>query len=193
MPEEQPGQLGALPHGATAGAHPHRPPEVEVEAEVGQIRLVRPDRGASAARPDRGANLTVLIIEVSGGHVQGLLCGDDVALATETDAVLEPRQSGCPRRLLVHGDVSAAILKTRLSQVLGATTPEIAERIALRGRGRDFDSRDLGRGSPIINHDDPRWEWKLEQHKRMRAVRARASELGWTLETMGAGNSDPVA
>jgi len=182
MPEEQPGRLGKLPQGAPTTAYTHRGPKAE--AEVGQIRL---------ARPDSGPSVTVLIIEVHAGYVQGLLCGDDYPLATETDAVLEPRQSGCLGRVLVHGDVSAAILKTRLAEVLGATTPELVERIVLRGLGRDFDSADLGRGTPILADDDPRWEWKLEQLRRVRGVRARASELGWTLHTLGAGNSDPAA
>ncbi len=190
MTEDQPGRLVAFPFSASGPARPHRPPKPEAKpgtgaetgAEVGQIRL---------ARPDSGPSLTVLIIEVHNGHVQGLLCGDEVALATETDAVLEPRQSGFPRRLLVHGDVSAAIMKTRLSRVLGATAPELAERIALRGRGRDFDSSDLGRGSPMRGEDDPRWEWKLAQLKRMRAVRARASELGFSLHELG--DRDPAA
>lgn len=182
MPEEQPGPLVQLPVSEAADALAGQ--AADVEAEVGQIRL---------ARPDRGPSVTVLIVEVQDGYVQGLLCGDDYALATETDAVLEPRQSGCPHRLLVHGDVSAAIMKARLSEVLGATPPELAQRIVLRGRGRDFDSRDLGRGTPIVDKDDPRWEWKLEQLKRVRGVRARAGELGWTLHKLGPGDRDPAA
>lgn len=186
--EQQPGRLVSVPQGGPASAQQRRSPETEtegeVEAEVGQIWLVRTDSGPS---------LTALIIEVHDVYVRGLLCGEEWDLATETDAVLQPRQSGAPRRLLVHGDVSAAILKPRLAQWVGAVDPELADRIAMRGRGRDFDSRDLGRGSAIIDDNDPRWEWKLEQHKRMRAVRARASELGWSLHRLGQGDRDPGA
>ena len=172
MPEEERGPLVQLPRSARVDPVP------EGDARVGQIRL---------ALPDRGSAVTVLIIEVDDGSVRGLLCGEDWPLATETDAVLEPWQSGCPGRLLVHGDVSAAILNRRLSRVLGAITPEIVERIVLRGLHRDFDTHDLGRGRPILDRDDPRWEWKLEQLTRVRGVRARASEVGFTLHESGRG------
>jgi hypothetical protein len=179
MPEQQPGRLIEFPMGVSVGERVERAPDID--PEVGQIRL---------AVPDRGRSVPVLITEVHEGYVQGLLCGEDHALATETDAVLEPRQSGCPRPLLVHGDVSAAILKARLSHVLGATTPELVERIVLRGRGRDFGSRDLGRGAPVLERDDPRWDRKLEQLKRVRGVRARASELGISLHRLRPTEAD---
>jgi len=31
----------------------------------------------------------------------------------------------------------------------------------------------------------PRWEWKLKQHRKLRPVRARASELGWEIYKLG--------
>jgi hypothetical protein len=61
---------------------------------------------------------------------------------------------------------------------VGRIEVDMAERIALRGRGLDFASTDLGRGTAIAGEFDPRWEWKLEQHRRLRKLRARASELG---------------
>jgi hypothetical protein len=190
MAEEQPGRLGQAPPAGADAEHSPEPepepepefeaePELKADVEVGQIWLVRPDDDPS---------VTVLIIEVHDGYVQGLLCGEECDLATETDAVLEARQSGCLGRLLVHGDLSAPILKTRLGEPIGATAAELAERIATRGRGRDFGSRDLGRGSPIVSDDDARWEWKQRELGRLRGVRARASELGWTLHKLGEGN-----
>src|SRR5579863_1454035 len=89
MPEEQPGRLIEFPVSVSAGERVER--GRDIDREVGQIRL---------AVPDRGPSVPVLITEVHEGYVQGLLCGEDHALATETDAVLEPRQSGCPRALL---------------------------------------------------------------------------------------------
>lgn len=80
---------------------------------VGQIWL---------ARVDRGPDLYVLVIEVHQGHIQALLCGDECHRATNTDPVLEPRVSGCPRRLLVHGDLAGAILDDRLTQLSVTTT-----------------------------------------------------------------------
>lgn len=127
----------------------------------------------------------VLIIEVHPGHVQVLLCGDECHLATETDAVLERSTTGCLRRLLVHGDVSAAVLKPRLSQRMGRIEPHLVERIALRGRGLDFNSNDLGRGTAIVTESDPRWDWKLDRHRALRGLRARASELGWEIYKLG--------
>ena len=32
---------------------------------------------------------------------------------------------------------------------------------------------------------DPRWRWKLEKHRQIRHVRARASELGWEIYKLG--------
>lgn len=55
----------------------------------------------------------------------------------------------------------------------------------LRGRGLDFTSTDLGRGTAIAGDSDPRWDWKLEQHRQLRQVRARASELGWEIYKLG--------
>jgi hypothetical protein len=54
----------------------------------------------------------------------------------------------------------------------------------LRGRGLDFNSTDLGRGRAIADESDPRWEWKLERHRQMRPLRARASELGWEIHRL---------
>src|ERR1700733_6930542 len=125
---------------------------------VGEIWLVRHDQG-----PD----VSVLIIGVHDRHVQVLLCGDEVCSATETDAVLGPSVTGLPGRLLIHGDVSAPILKGRLSEAVGEIALEVVARIVLRGRGLDFNSSDLGRGRAILSEDDPRWDWKLEKHKEL--------------------------
>jgi hypothetical protein len=142
---------------------------------VGEIWLAR----------DRGPHLYVLVIEIHDGHVQALLCGDECDLATETDSVLEPRATGCPRRLLVHGDLAGAILTTRLEQLMGSVSHELVQRILLRGRGLDFHSTDLGRGRPILDDSDPRWDWKLEKLKQLRRVRASAAELGWRMYKLG--------
>jgi hypothetical protein len=143
---------------------------------VGQIWLTRADRA-----PD----LYVLVIEVHQGHVQALLCSDECHLATDTDSVLEPRASGCPRRLLVHGDLAGSILNDRLRQLMGAVAPELVQRIVLRGRGLDFHSADLGRGRPISDDSDARWDWKLEKLRQLRRVRASARELGWEMYKLG--------
>ena len=137
------------------------------------------------ARPDRGADLVVLVVAVRDGQVEVLLCGHECDWATETDSVLEPTATGYLSRLLVHGDVSGQVLTTRLHATIGRVPPELAERIALRGRGLDFGSTDLGRGRAILDESDPRWEWKLESFRRMRGIRARAGELGWSLYTLG--------
>jgi hypothetical protein len=137
------------------------------------------------ARADSGSDVFVLIIEVRDGHVQGLLCDEACRFATETDALLEPSTTGFLRRLLVHGDVSAAILNRRLSAPIGRIEPHLVERITLRGQGLDFNSGDLGRGTAIPGESDPRWEAKLERHRQIRAVRARASELGLEIYKLG--------
>jgi len=49
----------------------------------------------------------------------------------------------------------------------------------------DFNSADLGRGRALLSEADPRWEWKLAQHKQMRGIRARAGELGWSTYKLG--------
>jgi hypothetical protein len=51
-------------------------------------------------------------------------------------------------------------------------------RIVLRGRGVDFYSHDLGRGTPIVSESDPRWDAKLERVRQLRTVKARAADLG---------------
>jgi hypothetical protein len=137
------------------------------------------------ARPERGADMLVLVSEVHEDHVQAMLCGEEYALATDADAVLDPPTTGLPRRLLIHGDVSGSILKRRLSRSVGQIEPHLVERIALRGRGFDFNSSDLGRGGTILDETDPRWSWKLDKHKQLRRVRARASELGWEIYKLG--------
>lgn len=130
------------------------------------------------ARPDEGADVLVLITEVSDDHVQVLLCTDDDGIATETDAVLAPRITGRPHRLLIHGDVAGSILRARLAGSSGQIDPEIVRRIVLRGCGMDFNSRDLGRGAPILDESDPRWDAKMKRVSELRTVKARASELG---------------
>jgi hypothetical protein len=127
----------------------------------------------------------VLVSEVHGDHVQAMLCGTEYDWATDTDAVVDPRTTGLPHRLLVHGDVSGSILTRRLRRSIGRIEPHLVERIALRGRGLDFNSSDLGRGRAIVNESDPRWEWKLQRHRQLRRVRARASELGWEIYKLG--------
>ena len=171
MPERQRGRLALVRDGASRDSDgPGRQPE------VGQIRV---------AHPDRGAEMHVLIVEVHEQHVQAMLCGPECEWATETDTVLAPISTGLPHRLLIHGDVSGSILKRRLGPAAGQIEPQVVERISLRGRGLDFTSTDLGRGTAIIEESDPRWEWKLDQHRRMRQVRARAGELGWEIYRLG--------
>lgn len=143
---------------------------------VGQLYL---------ARPDRGPDLLVLVIEVHEDYVQALVCSHEHHLATESDCVLEPWVTGYPRLLLVHGDVCGRIVKRRLAQPTGRVNPELVERIALRGRGLDFSSSDMGRGRAIQGESDPRWECKRDKFRRLRTVQARASELGWEICKFG--------
>jgi hypothetical protein len=163
--------------------------------QSGRLTLVRDDepgpRSAPqvgqiwTACPDRGAELLVLVAEVHAEHVQAMLCGAERDWATDTDAVLDRRATGLPQRVLVHGDVSGSILTRRLRRSIAQIDPHLVERIALRGRGLDFNSSDLGRGTAIVDESDPRWDWKLERHRQLRQVRARASELGWEVYKLG--------
>jgi hypothetical protein len=114
-----------------------------------------------------------------------MLCGEECEWATDTDAVLEPRTTGLPLPILVHGDVSGSILNRRLGRSMGQIEPNLVERIALRGRGLDFNYTDLGRGRAITDDSDPRWDWNLEKHRQLRQLRARASELGWEIRKLG--------
>lgn len=170
------------------------------EKRLGRLTLVRDDTSGPVdddaqpdpavgeiwlARSDRGTETPVLVIEVHGGHVQALLCGEECEWATETDAVLDSATTGFARRLLIHGDVSGSILTHRLQRSIGQIEPDLVQRIALRGRGRDFTSSDLGRGSAILSDMDPRWDWKLGKHRQLRQIRARASELGWEIYRLG--------
>ncbi len=117
--------------------------------------------------------------------MQALLCGEECEWATDADSVLDPSTTGVARTLLIHGDVSGSILTHRLQRPIGQIEPDLVQRIALRGRGRDFTSSDLGRGSAIVSDVDPRWDWKLDKHRQLRQVRARASELGWEIYRLG--------
>jgi hypothetical protein len=169
------------------------------EQQPGRLSLVRDD-GSAATRgagrdpavgeiwiacPDRGADMLVLVSEVHDEHVQAMLCGQECAMATDADAVLDPPITGMPRPLLVHGDVSGSILKRRLSRPVGQVEPHLVERIVLRGRGFDFNGTDLGRGTAMLDETDPRWAWKLQKHGQLRRLRARASELGWEIYKLG--------
>ncbi len=146
----------------------------------------RPNPGEIwTARPDRGSDMLVLVSEVHGEHVQAMLCGEECEWATDTDAVLDPRSTGSPQRLLVHGDESGSILTRRLQRSVGQIDAHLVQQIALRGRGLDFNSSDLGRGTAIASEADPRWDWKLERHRQLRKVRAPASDLGWEIYTLG--------
>jgi len=147
------------------------------EVAVGQIWI---------AEPDDGPGMLVLVTEIADDHVQALLCtqGDD-EMATETDAVLGRLTTGCPGRLLVHGDVAGSIMRTRLTGSPGRVDPALVRRIVVRGRGLDFNSRDLGRGRPIASEADPRWEAKTQRIEQFRAVKARAADLGLKIRTIG--------
>jgi hypothetical protein len=85
----------------------------------------------------------------------------------------------------VHGDVAGRILTRRFESAGGRIDPELVERIASRGGGLDFGATDLGGGRALAGESDPRWEWKLEKHRQLRSVQARASELGWELPRRG--------
>lgn len=166
-----------------------------VPAPVAPDELMAPDPNVGeiwVARPDEGPDVIVLITEVSDDHVQALLCTDDDGLATETDAVLGPLMTGLGHRLLVHGDVAGSILRTRLTGSTGRIEPEIARRIVLRGRGLDFNSRDLGRGSPMLDESDPRWDPKMERVKELKGVKARASDLGLKISALSGGAAPRV-
>ncbi len=169
MREQRPGWIADVPERTLRAVESPDP-------EVGQIR---------PARPDQGPDLLVLLIAVHDDHVEAMLCSDEPELATEGDSVLEPSATGHPRRLLVHGDAIGRILNRRLGESTGRVRPHIVECVALRGRGLDFNSTDLGRGRAILGESDPRWEWKLDKLRQFRTVRARASELGWEIYTLG--------
>jgi hypothetical protein len=172
MAELTPGRLVLVGARTAPEAEEPRP-----DPDVGQIRTVG---------RERGDDLRVLIVEVHDDHVQAMLCGEECDWATDTDAVLEPRTTGLPRPILIHGDVSGSILTRRLGRSMGQPLgSNLVERIALRGRGLDFTSTDLGRGTAIAGESDPRWERKLEKHRQMRPLRARASELGWEIYKLG--------
>ena len=170
MTEQQPGRLALVRDDGSAAEGSRREPQ------VGQIWI---------ARPERGAELEVLVTEVHDQYVQAMLCGAECEWATDTDAVLEPESTGLRRRILIHGDVSGSILNHRLTRAVGQIAPHLVERISLRGRGFDFNSSDLGRGAAILDESDPRWGWKLDKHKQLRRLRARASELGWEIYKLG--------
>ena len=139
------------------------------EPAIGQIWI---------AQPDDGRGLLVLITDVNEGNVRVLVCSDDGDEPADTDAVLERHLTGCPYRLLVHGDLACSILTPRLSHCSGRIDRELVPRIVRRGRGMDDNSRDLGRGTPIVSESDPRAEAKARKLEQVRTVQARASELG---------------
>jgi hypothetical protein len=151
------------------------------EVETGQIWI---------AAPDEGPGVLVLITDVSQDHVLVLLCSNEGDRATETDAELAPRLTGCPYHLLVHGDLAGSIMRTRLVGSPGRIDPALVPRIVVRGLGMDFNSRDLGRGTPIVTESDPRWETKAKRLKQLRTVKARASELGLKISTLS-NSRDP--
>jgi hypothetical protein len=66
----------------------------------------------------------------------------------------------------------------------------LVRRIVLRGFGFDFQSRDLGRGTPIVSESDPRWAWKQDKLRQLRTVQARAADLGWQLYKLGEETGD---
>jgi hypothetical protein len=141
-----------------APAVPARPPA------IGQIWI---------AQPDEGPGLLVLVTDVNDDNVRALVCSDDGDVAADTDSVLERHLTGCPYRLLVHGDLACSILTTRLSYCSGRIDRELVPRIVRRGRGMDYDSRDLGRGTPIVSESDPRVAAKTQKLKLLRTVQAR--------------------
>jgi len=67
---------------------------------------------------------------------------------------------------------------------LGQIDPALVQRIVVRGCGVDFNSRDLGRGTPIVSESDPRWDTKTRRLKELRTVKARASELGLKISSL---------
>jgi hypothetical protein len=158
-------------------------------SELTAMQLTRPELAAGQiwiARPDDGEDLLVLVTEVHDDHVQALLCSHDDQFATESDVVLDPPATGYPARLLIHGDLAARIMKSRLQGSPGRVHRALVRRIVLRGHGFDFHSRDLGRGAPLLSDADPRWRWKEERLRELRSVQARAADLGWKIHKFGA-------
>jgi hypothetical protein len=79
------------------------------EVDVGQIWI--------AAR-DEGPGVIVLITDVSDDHVRVLMCSNERDFATETDAELAPRLTGChlsPARARSSGRVDHANPAGRVS------------------------------------------------------------------------------
>jgi hypothetical protein len=181
MSNEIPRRLVKVVDNATVPAVPEQSQQPAVD--VGQIWI---------AMPDQGPGVLVLITDVNENHVQTLLCTGDGDVATETDAELPPRLTGCPYRVLVHGDLAGSIMRARLLRSQGRIDPALVPRIVLRGRGLDFNSRDLGRGTPIVSESDPRWEMKAKRLKQLRTVKARASELGLKISSLSGGSGSAV-
>ena len=119
----------------------------------------------------------MLITDVSDDHARVLMWSNERDAATETDAELAPRLTGCPYRLLVHGDLAGSIMRTGWSDLRGGSIrrsfTESSSAVAAW-----TSTPAMWRRTPIVSESDPRWDTKTERLKQLRTVKARASELG---------------
>ena len=138
-----------------------------VRLEQGEIRVLESmDGGELAPRI-----VVVAAADADAGTASVVLTTNELELATSSDLVVVPEETGLPYPVLVETDIVSEAWAVQLSTKVGRLSVDTAQRDALL-RG-DMEQLDAGRrGLPILDRSDSRWAWKESEVRSLQALAA---------------------
>lgn len=125
-----------------------------------------------AVATDRATTALILVthLDAATGSLTVTLLSPDVEFGSSTDLILLEHETGCPYQLLAQSDVFGYLWMTQVDRFIGHVNEQvIAALCALRNE--DAVDHPVA-GPPVLDHSDPRWEFKLQERTRLRSLTA---------------------
>ncbi len=135
------------------------------DVEIGGIyRTVAMDRDTPAA-------LVLLTdFDETTQSVGVTLLSPDVEFGSSTDLVLSGEEIGRTYDLLAESDIFGYLWVVQLDRRIGRVGAEVLEALAALREDEAVD-RPVA-GPPVVDHSDPRWNFKLQELKRLQSLTA---------------------
>lgn len=135
------------------------------DMEIGGIyRAVAMDRDTPSAL------VLVTAFDQSTQSLTVTLLSPDIEFGSSTDLVLSGAEIGRAYDLLVESDIFGYAWVVQLDRRLGRVDSQVLEVLAALREEKAID-RPVA-GPPVVGRDDPRWNFKLQELKRLQALTA---------------------
>ena len=135
--------------------------------QIGGIyRVVANDRVTAAL-------VLVTDLDAATGSLTATLLSPDIEFGSSTDLILIEEETGCPYQLLAQSDVFGYLWMTQVDRFIGRVNERVLAALCAL-RNEDAVDHPVA-GPPVLNHSDPRWEFKLQERKRLLGLTAECT------------------